>query len=105
MRAVGEVHLEGDGAGDEQWARYESLFNRAFADLPVWVVCPYDARSVSDAVLADVRRTHPVVSTVTGREPSADHFSSHELGAAVTPLDGELDPRGVQGTATVVRNE
>jgi AcrR family transcriptional regulator len=89
VHAVGEVQLGEEDGGRAGWARYESVFNHAFADVPAWVICPYDARSVSEDFLAEVRRTHPIVSGAGRREPSPTHFSSRELGAAVAPL-GDL---------------
>jgi AcrR family transcriptional regulator len=98
IRLVGEVPFAGDD--DARWARYESLFNRAFSQHAAWVVCPYDARRLPDKVLADARRTHPVVSTGLGRAPSPEHFSGHELGASLSP---GVDRAGASiGAATTV---
>lgn len=61
VRIVGEV---GFGPGDRHptWTRYESALNCVFAHSPAWIVCPYDLRTLPLAVLADARRTHPVVA-------------------------------------------
>jgi AcrR family transcriptional regulator len=83
VRAVGEVPFGADSVAS--WTRYESLFNRAFANRNAWVVCPYDSRNLSDEILAAARGTHPVVSTHAGRAPSPEHFAQHELGAALSP--------------------
>jgi anti-sigma regulatory factor (Ser/Thr protein kinase) len=61
VRIVGEV---GFGPSDRHptWIRYESAVNRVFAQAPAWIVCPYDTRRLPPSVLADARRTHPVVA-------------------------------------------
>jgi AcrR family transcriptional regulator len=86
IRAVGDVRFGDDAAEQALWMRYESLFNRAFADTPAWVVCTYDARTASEELLAGVRRSHPIVTTASSRGTSPEHFSLPELGAAIGPL-------------------
>jgi transcriptional regulator with XRE-family HTH domain len=44
------------------WTRFESMFNLAFASMPISVVCPYDTRALSEEVVANAHRTHPVVA-------------------------------------------
>jgi anti-sigma regulatory factor (Ser/Thr protein kinase) len=56
----------------EEWTAYEAITNLAYAHLPVWVVCAYDANGVPDPVLEGVGRTHPKVLG-NGWEQS-DHF-------------------------------
>lgn len=58
VRVVGEVQF---GTSPEEWAEwtaYESVLNRAFADQPAWIVCPYDARVLPDQVLEGAAHTH-----------------------------------------------
>lgn len=45
------------------WARYEAAVNQVLGPLPLWALCPYDARTVAEHVIADVERTHPVRAT------------------------------------------
>jgi AcrR family transcriptional regulator len=85
VRAIGEITFAGDAAAAARWTRYESLLNRAFADRSAWIVCPYDTRRLPEQIVADARRTHPVVSTGAGRAPSPEHFAEHELGASLSP--------------------
>lgn len=47
----------------DEWIGYEALFTHASAELPVRVVCTYDARETPDPVLDGVWRTHPEVLT------------------------------------------
>lgn len=65
VRAVGDVPHPGTGFGWHGWCRYEAAVNLAFADHPVWGLCPYDARLAPDEVLEDVWRTHPYVAAGT----------------------------------------
>ncbi|HEY4428260.1 MAG TPA: sensor histidine kinase [Solirubrobacteraceae bacterium] len=41
-----------------EWATYEALTNLAYPDLPVWVVCAYDANRTPEPALEAVRQTH-----------------------------------------------
>jgi AcrR family transcriptional regulator len=100
VRVVGEIPLNGDTATVARWMSYESLFNRAFADRDAWVICAYDARTLPEEIVANARRTHPVVSTGAGRAPSPEHFAGHELGARLTPSVARADVR--HGATTTV---
>jgi AcrR family transcriptional regulator len=86
IHAIGEIPIGEELAGHERWARYESLLNDALAGAPAWVICSYDARDVPAAFIAEVRRSHPGVMTIAGREPSPEHFSAVELGGPLVPL-------------------
>jgi len=77
VRLIGEV---GFGAEDRHptWTRYESALNRVFADVPAWIVCPYDSRELPATVLDDAKRTHPTVFG-PGRPASAGFLSPEQL--------------------------
>jgi anti-sigma regulatory factor (Ser/Thr protein kinase) len=45
----------------DAWIAYEAILNRAFAHHPVQIVCGYDAREHSGAVLEGAWHTHPRV--------------------------------------------
>lgn len=90
-RAVGEIPYGDDAVAVRNWARYESLVNRAFAPHPVWIACAYNTATVPQDILAEIRRTHPVVSTSSTRAPSAPHFGAHELGAALGPVEDRVE--------------
>ncbi|HEX7304901.1 sensor histidine kinase [Lentzea sp.] len=66
MRVVGDVPHPGTGASWDWWARYEAAVNQAYAEFPVWGLCPYDMRTTPEDVLADVVRTHPNIATALG---------------------------------------
>jgi AcrR family transcriptional regulator len=84
VRVIGEIEFGTDPAAAERWTRYESVFNRAFADRVAWVVCAYDARTLPEPIVASAHLTHPVVSTAAGRAPSPEHFAGPELAASLS---------------------
>jgi anti-sigma regulatory factor (Ser/Thr protein kinase) len=43
----------------DAWIAYEAILNHAFAHDPVQIICGYDAREHSDAVLDGAAHTHP----------------------------------------------
>lgn len=57
VRVVAEpVRSEGSGA---EWPHVEAGFNVALAGTRIWMICPYDTRTVDAGVVADACRTHP----------------------------------------------
>jgi DNA-binding GntR family transcriptional regulator/anti-sigma regulatory factor (Ser/Thr protein kinase) len=85
VRIVGEPVWDGiSPAAIQEWTRYESIINVAFALSPVSFLCPYDARALPDAVVSDARRTHPEICTGAEIGKSPDF-------TAVRPLNAELD--------------
>ncbi|GGL46706.1 sensor histidine kinase [Planomonospora parontospora] len=71
-RIIGEPVWHGrDPAQTLEWTRYESVINRAFADSPAWIICPYDTRTLPAAIVEDARRTHPHLATGPRTHPSA----------------------------------
>jgi anti-sigma regulatory factor (Ser/Thr protein kinase) len=68
VRVLGEVPHTGHGAPWDWWARYEAAVNHAYAEFPLWNVCPYDLRITPAAVVEDVTRTHP---WLTGEDGSS----------------------------------
>jgi anti-sigma regulatory factor (Ser/Thr protein kinase) len=61
LRILGEVAFGDVPERQTSWTRYESALNELFAAAPAWIVCPYDTRTLPANLLADARRTHPVV--------------------------------------------
>ncbi|NKE62385.1 sensor histidine kinase [Lentzea sp. PSKA42] len=74
MRVIGEVPHSGVGARWDWWARYEAAANQAFAEFPVWGLCPYDTRTAPADVLADVVRTHPNIAGASGTHQANPGF-------------------------------
>ncbi len=66
-RAIGEPAWPGRGADSVAEAElHEALLNLAVdPDLPFWLVCPYDAETLPDALVVDAGRSHPVIATPT----------------------------------------
>jgi anti-sigma regulatory factor (Ser/Thr protein kinase) len=75
VRAVADVQLGPDQGEWGEWIGYESVFNRAFAHLPAWVMCTYDGNGLPDALLDGVWRTHTEVLAGDGLAAS-DRFES-----------------------------
>ena len=44
-----------------EWIRYESLINVVFENADASALCPYDAEALPPRVLAEARRTHPLL--------------------------------------------
>jgi anti-sigma regulatory factor (Ser/Thr protein kinase) len=62
VRFVGEPVWPGRTAAETvEGTRHEALINLALADLPVTILCPYDAAGLPAEVLADAASTHPEV--------------------------------------------
>jgi len=61
------------------WARHEAVVNVAFASLPAMFVCPYDAQSLPEEVLAYARDTHPELLDGTGSRPSGSYVDPREF--------------------------
>ena len=71
IRVIGEPVWAGRSEVEiTEWTRYESMINLVLASAPATVVCPYDARSVAPAILADAQRTHPEVARTPGPNPA-----------------------------------
>ncbi len=106
MRVVGDVPHPGTGASWDWWARYEAAVNQAYAEFPVWGLCPYDTRTTPADVLADVVRTHPNIASAPGAHEVNPGFRE---GLAGTPQVADVLERGsplvdlVGATAGAVR--
>ncbi len=89
VRVVGEVQFGSTPAEWDEWTVYESLLNRVFAARPVWIMCPYDARALSDAVMLGAAHTHSQV--VTDEWHDSPHYDDPEqLVRALTPVPDAL---------------
>jgi len=93
VRGIGEpVWAARSPAALEECQRHESLLNVAFDSGPAWdLLCPYDATSLGDEVLAKVAHSHPVVCHDGEREesfafaPDPDCFAGELPPPAATP--------------------
>lgn len=78
VRIIGEPIWPTSGRAVAEWKRYESALNVAWASTPSWVICPYDADELPDDILSDAKRTHPVLRTGRGAQPSP-HYTDPEV--------------------------
>ena len=75
IRVVGDVPHPGTGGCWQTWSRYEFAANDAYAEFPLWGLCPYDTRLAGDEVLEDVRCAHPHVAAPDGSHARNGCFS------------------------------
>ena len=82
MRATGDVTwLVGQRVDAEEWEQWEAMLNEALVGQPMVVVCQYDRRQVSGAMVVAALRTHPFV--ILGDDIHANPFYAPEEGTAV----------------------
>ena len=84
VRVVAEVQFGPTEMEWDEWTAYEALANRAFADRPAWIVCPYDVRVLPRSVVDNAWRTHPNVIT-SGRQPSSLYKGVEAVIRALAP--------------------
>jgi anti-sigma regulatory factor (Ser/Thr protein kinase) len=89
VRVVGEVQFGTTPDEWDEWTVYEALVNRAFADCPAWIVCPYDARTLPDAVVLGAAHTHRQVLTDDWHE-SSHYEDPADVARALTPAPAAL---------------
>ncbi|MEY9964802.1 anti-sigma regulatory factor (Ser/Thr protein kinase) [Streptacidiphilus sp. MAP12-16] len=81
-RIVGEPIWPGRSPGEVVEAtRHEALINLAFRDQSVTVLCPYDVDGLPAPVVADARRTHPVVVEGGRTRASQDYLDPVTMSA------------------------
>jgi anti-sigma regulatory factor (Ser/Thr protein kinase) len=90
VRVISDVQFGPEPAEWEMWMGYEALMNRAFAHLPTWAMCTYNANGLPDPLLEAVWRTHPeVVANNTWKQ--SDHFEDPaNLLRRITPVPEPL---------------
>ncbi len=111
MRGIGEP-IWADRKPDElvECQLHEALLNLAFAAAEFQLICPYDTTALPDHVLAEARRSHPIVSATGVPEACGDYCGLENVAAlfyedlAEPPadadelrvtLDGLRDARGL----------
>nr|WSX53458.1 sensor histidine kinase [Streptomyces sp. NBC_00974] len=81
-RIVGEPIWPGRSPAEVLEAtRHEALINTAFAGRPATILCPYDVRGLARSVVADARRTHPVLIERGGDLPSPAYTDASRVSA------------------------
>ena len=89
LRGVGEPIWRGR-TEDElvECVHHESLLNLAFdARTDLTLVCPYDAAALPQELLAEARRTHPLLDVGQGDVQCPDYVPSH---LTRSPYEGDL---------------
>src|SRR5918999_1904046 len=84
VRAVADVQIGPLHGEWDEWVGYEAMTNLAYAHLPAWVVCTYDANGLPDAVLEKVGTTHAEVLG-DGWQASEQFEDPRELVRRLTP--------------------
>ena len=91
VRVVGEVDLGSTAADRQEWQRYESVINEAFASEPLWGLCAFDAGRLPPSVLDAARQTHPYLRTPAGSVPNAEHVDPADYLTALPVPDEPLE--------------
>lgn len=87
MRWVGEPVWPGRAAEEyPACVQNEALVNIAFPGFDLKTLCPYDAAGLSDDVLADARRTHPLIREGGTLSRSTDFAVDEALARCNEPL-------------------
>jgi len=80
VRYVGEPAWPTRSADElRETARHEALINRAFTDTAATILCPYNGAALASSVIADVRRTHPVLLRRGSTQASREYEGPDEL--------------------------
>lgn len=88
LRGIGEP-ISAERKPDElvECQRHESLLNLAFRGASgFWLVCPYDTSALSREVIAEARRSHPLVSFGDRRDRSPDYRDGTATDTLSAPL-------------------
>jgi anti-sigma regulatory factor (Ser/Thr protein kinase) len=103
IRGVGEPIWSGRTPDElAECERHESILNVAFAEAPLWLVCPYDTTSLDPSVIDEAKRNHqwspderswkgmaPRTLRPHGRDPLDGALSDPPADAAFVEFDGD----------------
>ena len=83
MRGIGEpIWAERTASELSECQLHESLINLAFANADDFrLICPYDTAALSDDVIEEARRSHPVVSLGGAEDMSHEYCGIHKVAA------------------------
>ena len=102
MRGIGEP-IWADRRADEmeECQLHESLINLAFARADSFrLICPYDTAALPDDVIAEARRSHPIVDHGGAPEPCGDYCGIDKVAARFSaPLPAPPDEAEVLNVA------
>ena len=83
-----------------EWTRYESVLNTVLAPFPVSLVCTYDTSRLDPVIVANARRTHPVVAGTVFQNGPARTSGSPPSCSAYGTRSRRLLQRGPRGSVT-----
>jgi len=86
VRAIGEIPY-GVATDADAWLRYEPIAHSVFADAPLHVICPYDARTLPASLIEHAERTHPHLTHGAERRPSLAFTDPEQLVRAMRSAD------------------
>jgi anti-sigma regulatory factor (Ser/Thr protein kinase) len=108
MRGIGEPIWPGRNPSElSECQLHESLINLAFVAADDFrLICPYDTSALPDDVIAEARRSHPVVSHERGEHASQDYCGIDTVAARFSePLpEPPLDAEQLSVTMSALRN-
>jgi anti-sigma regulatory factor (Ser/Thr protein kinase) len=85
LRGIGQPVWPGRSAAElVECHHHEVLANVSFADVPAWVMCPYDTSALDPAVVEDARLSHPLVATAAGDRSNGARLGEAETRATLT---------------------
>ena len=90
VRIFGELPLCATDADRDLWLTYEAILNRAFEHHPVWVMCGYDTREVSESLIEGALDTHPEV-LAEGWARSLHYRAPEDVVRSRTPTPAPLE--------------
>ncbi|MEU5420903.1 MEDS domain-containing protein [Streptomyces sp. NPDC020667] len=101
MRMIAEPVWGGrSGRQTAEWKRMESGLNLLLAPLPLWMVCPYDTRTVPADVAEAACATHPARLDGEHVTPCAAYRDPADYTASVPPPDLPPPPTAVAAPPT-----
>jgi anti-sigma regulatory factor (Ser/Thr protein kinase) len=114
MRGIGEpIWAERNGSELSECQLHESLINLAFAAADDFrLICPYDTEALPADVIAEARRSHPIVShegaedvshDYCGIERVADQFAESLPGPPAAAEDFTVTVGGLRDARRIVR--
>jgi anti-sigma regulatory factor (Ser/Thr protein kinase) len=81
VRGIGEPIWSGRHPAElAECQLHEALLNMAVSpDVPLWLLCPYDVASLSEEVIQEAHRSHPVVVDVEHTVGSEAYAGAHHV--------------------------
>ena len=98
LRGIGEpIYPERGPAELTECQHHERLLNPALAGIDMFLVCPYDTGALAPDVIAEARRSHPLLSAGASWEPSDgfdyDAIADGLFGAPLPEPPGQVEER------------